>query len=55
MEELLNKTNTLIDESTNIPKEIKSIVKCICRGYIRESQGKIPIDGGISSSEHKTN
>ena len=48
MEGLLNKTNTLIDESTNIPKEIKSIVKCICRGYIRESQGKIPIDGIIN-------
>lgn len=48
MEELLNKVNLLIDESNNIPTELKPIVKCICRGYIRESDGKIPIDGIIN-------
>lgn len=48
MEELLNKVNSLIDESNNIPKELKPIVKCICRGYIRESKGKIPLEGIIN-------
>ena len=37
MEELLNKVNELIDKSTNVPEDIKSIVKAICRGYIRET------------------
>ena len=45
MEEVLSKVSELIDKSNNIPNEIKTIVKAICRGYIRESKGKIPIEG----------
>lgn len=48
MHELLNKISELIDKSDNIPEDIKSIVKAICRGYIRESNGKIPIEGIIN-------
>ena len=48
MEEILNKVSELIDKSNNIPDEIKPIVKAICRGYIRESKGKIPIEGIIN-------
>ena len=45
MEEKLNKVNELLDKSSKIPEEIKSIVKSICRGYIRESKEKIPLEG----------
>ena len=45
MEEKLNKVSVLIDNCKNIPIEIKGIVKVICRGYIRESKGLIPISG----------
>ena len=45
MEEKLNQVNELIDNTTNIPIEIKSIVKAICRGYIRKSKGLIPLEG----------
>lgn len=45
MEEVLNKVSELINKSNNIPDEIRPIVKAICRGYIRESKGKIPIEG----------
>ena len=48
MEEVLNKVSELIEKSNNIPNEIKPIVKAICRGYIRESKGKIPIEGIIN-------
>lgn len=48
MEELLEKVNSLVDSSTNIPEDIKDIVKTICRAYIRESKGKISIDGIIN-------
>lgn len=48
MEEVLNKVSELIDKSNNIPEEIRSIVKAICRGYIRESKGKIPVEGIIN-------
>lgn len=48
MEEILNEISELIDKSNNIPDEIRSIVKAICRGYIRESNGKIPIEGIIN-------
>ena len=45
MEEKLNEVSILIDNCKNIPIEIKGIVKAICRGYIRESKGLIPISG----------
>ena len=45
MEEKLNEVCILIDNAKNIPLEIKGIVKAICRGYIRESKGLIPISG----------
>lgn len=45
MEEKLNEVSILIDNAKNIPLEIKGIVKAICRGYIRESKGLIPISG----------
>lgn len=48
MEEVLNKVSELIDKSNMVPSEIKPIVKAICRGYIRESNGKIPIEGIIN-------
>lgn len=48
MDELLNKVSELIDKSDNIPDEIRSIVKAIARGYIRESNGKIPIEGIVN-------
>lgn len=48
MEEKINKVNTLIDESSNIPEKIKAIVKAICKGYIRESNGKIPIEAIVN-------
>ena len=48
MEEYLKKASELIDKSTNIPDNIKPIVKTICRGYIRESNGKIPLEGIIN-------
>lgn len=48
MQEILDKVSELIDKSNNIPEEIRSIVKAICRGYIRESNGKIPIEGIIN-------
>lgn len=48
MEELLEKVSELVEKSNNIPSDIKPIVKAICRGYIRESKGKIPIEGIIN-------
>ena len=45
MEELLKKVSELIDKSNNIPNNIKPIVKAICKGYIRESNGKISLEG----------
>ena len=45
MEEVLSKVSKLIDKANNIPDEIKPIVNAICRGYIRESKGKILIEG----------
>ena len=48
MEEKINKVNILIDESSNIPEKIKAIVKAICKGYIRESNGKIPIEAIVN-------
>ena len=45
MEEKLNEVSILIDNAKNVPLEIKGIVKAICRGYIRESKGLIPISG----------
>lgn len=48
MEEILDKVSDLIEKSNNIPIDIKPIVKAICRGYIRESNGKIPIEGIIN-------
>ena len=48
MEEKLNKASVLIDNCKNIPIEIKGIVKAICRGYIRESKGLIPVSGIIN-------
>ncbi len=35
----------MIRNSTNIPDDIKTIVKVICRGYIREGNDKIPLTG----------
>lgn len=48
MEEKLTRVSELIDKSNNIPLEIKNIVKTICRAYIRESNGKISIEGIIN-------
>ena len=48
MEEILNKVSILIEKSSNIPNDIRSIVRAICKGYIRESNGKIPIEGIIN-------
>lgn len=48
MNDILNKVSELIDLSLNIPVEIRPIVKAICKGYIRESNGKIPIEGIIN-------
>jgi len=48
MEEKLNKVSELIDKTNNLPSEIKNIVKAICKAYIRESSGKIPIEGIIN-------
>ena len=48
MDEILNKVSELIEKSNNIPVEIKPIVKAICRGYIRESNCKISVDGIIN-------
>lgn len=48
MNDILDKVGELIDSSLNIPIEIKPIVKAICRGYIRESKGKIPVEGIIN-------
>lgn len=45
MEKELEKVSELIDYSKTIPFEIKGIVKAICRGYIRESKGIIPLSG----------
>lgn len=45
MDKLLDKVSELIDKSSSIPGDIKNIVKAICRGYIRESKGRIPISG----------
>ena len=45
MIEKQKKVNKLIEQSNKIPNDIKEIVKAICRGYIRESNGKIPISG----------
>lgn len=45
MNELLDKVSFMVDGSDMIPLNIKGIVKAICRGYIRESKGKIPLDG----------
>ena len=41
MDELYLKTEKMISNSTNIPNELKSIVASICKGYIRETNGKI--------------
>lgn len=48
IEKQLLETRKLIDNSANVPANIKNIVKAICCGYIRESNGKIPIDGIIN-------
>ena len=48
MEDILNRIDELIEKSNNIPNEIRPIVKAICKGYIRESKGKIPIEGIIN-------
>ncbi len=45
MNEMLDKVSELVNQSQNIPDEIREIVKAICRGYIRESHGKIPMEG----------
>lgn len=48
MDSVLDKVSELIEKSKNIPENIKLIVKAVCRGYIRESNGKIPIEGIIN-------
>ena len=40
----LEKIGEYIDNSNNIPSDIREIVKAICRGYIRESKGRILLD-----------
>ena len=41
---MLNEVDELIDKSSNIPSEIKNIVKAICKGYIKESNNIISLD-----------
>ena len=48
MDDILLKVDELIESSNNIPDRIKPIVKAICKGYIRESNGKIPIEGIVN-------
>ena len=48
MNEVLKEVDELIENSNNVPLELKPIVKAICKGYIRESNGKIPISGIIN-------
>ena len=48
MNEVLKEVDKLIENSNNVPLELKPIVKAICKGYIRESNGKIPISGIIN-------
>ena len=48
MEEQLKYVDELINNSRKIPNDIKNIVKAICKGYIRESNGQIPIEGIIN-------
>lgn len=45
LEEKLKEVSIMIDTSTNIKDDIKQIVKAICRAYIRQSDGKIPLEG----------
>jgi hypothetical protein len=45
MEEMLKSVSDMIDEAEKIPRDIKEIVKFICKGYVRESGGKIPLSG----------
>ncbi len=44
MEEVLIQVSEMINSSDNIPEDIKEIVKAICRGYVRESNGKISFE-----------
>lgn len=44
MEEKLNKSNEMISNSTNIPEDIKKIVRIICKHYIKETEGKLPLE-----------
>ena len=48
MNEVLKEVDELIENSNNVSLELKPIVKAICKGYIRESNGKIPISGIIN-------
>ena len=45
MIEKLDEVNSLIDNASNIPLDIKPIVKAVCRGYMRESKGLLPLEG----------
>ena len=44
MDELLKQVSNIIRES-NIPDDIKPIVEAIARGYMRETKGKLPLEG----------
>ena len=44
MDELLKQVSNIIRES-NIPVDIKPIVEAIARGYMRETKGKLPLEG----------
>ena len=48
LEEKIKKAEKLIRDSNNVPNEIRPIVMAICKGYIRESNGMIPIDGIVN-------
>lgn len=45
MEKQLIEIDNMIENSNNIPLDIKDIVKAICKGYYRESDGRISIEG----------
>ncbi|MBR3117055.1 MAG: hypothetical protein IKF36_04200 [Bacilli bacterium] len=44
MDELLKQVSNIIKES-NIPDDIKPIVEAVARGYMRETEGKLPLEG----------
>lgn len=45
MNDILNKADIIINSSNNVPNNIKPIIRAICKGYIRETNGLINLNG----------